>query len=130
MFANVIVEYGVKSLNQKFIYKIPNNLLGKIKVGMKVYVPFGSQEIFGFVLEITDKNNTDYALKEIIRVDNENLVLNEELMAIGKYVADSTLCTLITAYQTMLPSGLKIKNKFINMICMTNILKLKIPIKI
>ena len=111
MFANVIVEYGVKSLNQKFIYKIPNNLLGKIKVGMKVYVPFGSQEIFGFVLEITDKNNTDYALKEIIRVDNENLVLNEELMAIGKYVADSTLCTLITAYQTMLPSGLKIKKQ-------------------
>ena len=111
MYANVIVEYGVKALNKMFIYKIPNELLGKVKVGMKVYVPFGYQEVFGFVLEILDNNDTDYETKEIIRIDNEDLILNKELMNIGKYLADTTLCTLITAYQTMLPSSLKIKKQ-------------------
>ena len=111
MYANVIIEYGVKALNKSFIYKIPQNLVGIINVGMKVYVPFGKQEVFGFVTEILDHNATDYELKEIIRVDNPELVLNKELMAVGKYLSDSTLCSLITAYQTMLPASLKIKKQ-------------------
>ena len=111
MYANVIIEYGVKALNKSFIYKIPPNLVGIINVGMKVYVPFGKQEVFGFVTEILDHNATDYELKEIIRVDNPELVLNKELMAVGKYLSDSTLCSLITAYQTMLPASLKIKKQ-------------------
>ena len=32
MYANVIIEYGVKSLNKTFIYKIPEELKDKIKV--------------------------------------------------------------------------------------------------
>ena len=111
MYANVIIEYGVKSLNKTFIYKVPDELKDKIKVGMKVYVPFGAQEVFGFILELQDNNDTGYDAKEIIRIDNEELVLNKELMDVGKYLSNSTLCTLITAYQTMLPSSLKIKKQ-------------------
>ena len=111
MYANVIIEYGVKSLNKTFIYKIPEELKDKIKVGMKVYVPFGKMEVFGFVMEIVNSNNTSYDTKEIIRIDNEELVLSKELMDVGKYLSSITLCTLITAYQTMLPSSLKIKKQ-------------------
>lgn len=111
MFANVIIEYGVKSLNKSFIYKVPQNLFAKIKVGMKVYVPFGHQEVFGFVTELLNENKTNYNVKEIIKIANEELVLNEELMEVGKYLAETTLCSLITAYQTMLPASLKIKKQ-------------------
>ncbi len=111
MYANVIIEYGVKSLNKTFIYKIPDELKDKIKVGMKVYVPFGKMEVFGFVMEIVNSNNTSYDTKEIIRIDNEELVLSKELIDVGKYLSSITLCTLITAYQTMLPSSLKIKKQ-------------------
>ena len=111
MYANVIIEYGVKSLNKTFIYKVPDELKDKIKVGMKVYVPFGKSEVFGFVMELQDNNDTEFEAKEIIRIDNEELVLNKELMDVGKYLSNSTLCTLITAYQTMLPSSLKIKKQ-------------------
>ncbi|HIS11882.1 MAG TPA: primosomal protein N' [Candidatus Onthocola stercoravium] len=111
MYANVIIEYGVKALNKTFIYKIPEELKDKIKVGMKVYVPFGKMEVFGFVMEIVNSNDTEYDAKEIIRIDNEELVLSKELMDVGKYLSSITLCTLITAYQTMLPSSLKIKKQ-------------------
>lgn len=111
MYANVIIEYGVKSLNKTFIYKVPDELKDKIKVGMKVYVPFGKSEVFGFVMELQNNNDTGYDAKEIIRIDNEELVLNKELMDVGKHLSSTTLCTLITAYQTMLPSSLKIKKQ-------------------
>lgn len=111
MYANVIIEYGVKSLNKTFIYKVPDELKDKIKVGMKVYVPFGKSEVFGFVMELQNNNDTGYDAKEIIRIDNEELVLNKELMDVGKHLSSITLCTLITAYQTMLPSSLKIKKQ-------------------
>ena len=86
MYANVIIEYPVKSLNKMFIYKVPNELIDKIQVGMKVYVPFGKNEVFGFVMELKNTNDTDYELKEIIRIDNEELILNKELMDMGKYL--------------------------------------------
>ena len=50
MYANVIIEYPVKSLNKMFIYKVPEKLQDVIQVGMKVYVPFGKSEVFGFVM--------------------------------------------------------------------------------
>lgn len=111
MYANVIIEYPVKSLNKMFIYKVPEKLQDVIQVGMKVYVPFGKSEVFGFVVELKNTNDTDYELKEIIRIDNEELVLNKELMDVGEYLSNITLCNLITAYQTMLPSSLKIKSQ-------------------
>ena len=111
MYANVIIEYGVKTLNKTFIYKVPDELKDKIKVGMKVYVPFGKSEVFGFVIELQNNNDTGFEAKEIIRIDNEELVLNKELIDVGSYLSSITLCTLITAYQTMLPSSLKIKKQ-------------------
>ena len=111
MYANVIIKYGVKSLNKTFIYKVPDELKDKIKVGMKVYVPFGKSEVFGFVIELQNNNDTGFEAKEIIRIDNEELVLNKELIDVGSYLSSITLCTLITAYQTMLPSSLKIKKQ-------------------
>ncbi len=108
MYAEVLVQYGVKSLDKTFTYIIPDDLKPKLKVGMKVIVPFGKQKINGFVINIKNEESYDQ-LKEIIKISNEDLVLNQELLALGHYVKEKTLCTLITAYNTMFPSSLKIK---------------------
>jgi len=111
MYAYCIVEYPIKTLDKTFTYKIPNELISKLKVGMKVLVPFNNRLIHGFVLEIKDKHESDYELKEIIRIEDEFLVLNKELLELGKYLSETTLCNLITSYQTMLPSALKVKEQ-------------------
>ncbi len=109
MYAEVLVEYGVKSLDRTFTYLIPENLQSKIQIGMKVIVPFGTTKINGFVIGI--KNEEEYEnLKEIISINNEETILNEELLNLGLYLKEKTLCPLITAYNTMFPSSLKIKN--------------------
>jgi len=111
MYAYCIVEYPVKTLDKAFTYKIPDNLKDKLQVGMKVMVPFNTRLVHGIVLKITDAYEDNYDLKEIIRIEDEFLVLNKELLMLGKFLKECTLCNLITAYQTMLPSSLKIKDQ-------------------
>ena len=106
MYAEVLIQYGVKILDKTFTYKVPENI--KVSVGNKVKVPFANNNIYGIVLKI--KQDTELEeVKEIIEVINPELKLNEELIALGKYLSEVTFCTLIKAYQTMLPSSLKVK---------------------
>ncbi len=114
MYAKVLIEYNNKNIDKTFTYKIPENL--KLQKGMKVVVPFGknSHTINGFVTDITDNYEEDYDLKEIISITDEELVLNSELLELGNYLKDITLCSTITAYQTMLPSSFKVKDKKAN----------------
>ena len=111
MIAEVLVEYRVKSLDKTFTYKIPDFLRDKLKVGMKVKIPFGSLEINGFVLKILSNTTNMGDLKEIKCIVDEYFILNDELLELGKYLKEKTLCSLMTAYQTMLPSSLKIKTQ-------------------
>ncbi len=107
MLASVIIEYSVKSLNKVFDYKIPEDLKDIIRVGHKVIVPFGKVEVEGFVLKI--HNNIDSALeyRSIIKIQESDFYLNEELLKLGKYMSDFLLCNLISCYQVMLPKALK-----------------------
>lgn len=109
MYANVLVQYGVKSLDHTFTYHIPDNLIGIVSVGVKVRVPFGNQTINGFVIEICDNVDTEN-IKDIIDVVTKELKLNEEMLELGKYIKEKTLCSLISAYQTMLPTSMKVSN--------------------
>lgn len=109
MYADVLVQYGVKSLDHTFTYHIPDELVSELTVGMKVLVPFGSKEINGFVVNISD-SIPEIEVKNIKSIITKELKLNEELMELGKYLSSKTLCTLIAAYQTMLPTSLKINN--------------------
>lgn len=109
MYANVLVQYGVKSLDHTFTYRIPEELKSEIDVGMKVYVPFGNQKINGFIVSITDECE-NIEVKDIISIVTKELKLNDELLSLGKYIKEKTLCSLISAYQTMLPTSLKVSN--------------------
>lgn len=109
MYANVLVQYGVKSLDHTFTYHIPEELRGIVEVGRKVYVPFGKQKINGFVVSISDEEIST-PVKDILDVVTKELKLNDELLELGKYIKKITLCSLISAYQTMLPTSLKVSN--------------------
>lgn len=109
MYAEVLVEYGVKTLDRTFTYLIPDVLQNNLKVGMKVVIPFGKTIINGFVIKIKNDLDTPNP-KPIIRITNENLVLNQELLDLGNYLKEITSCSLITAYNTMFPSSMKVKD--------------------
>ena len=98
MLASVIIEYSVKSLNKVFDYKIPEDLKDIIRVGHKVIVPFGKVEVEGFVLKI--HNNIDSALeyRSIIKIQESDFYLNEELLKLGRYMSDFFFFFLLSCY--------------------------------
>lgn len=112
MYADVLVELKARGIDKTFTYIIPDNLKDEVVIGKRVLVPFGKQQLEGFVLNIENKKDIDYELKEIISVTDENPVLNKELLDLGVYISKKTLCNLISAYQTMLPAALKAHKDF------------------
>jgi len=105
MIANVLLE--ISKLDKTFTYKIPKHMEEKCRVGMRVLVPFANRQLEGFVMGIEEEKKTDYSLKDILSLIDEEEVLNSELLKLGNYIHNKTLCTLISAYQTMLPTSLK-----------------------
>ena len=114
MYAKVLTEIGAKNVDKTFLYRIPSNLESSVSKGKRVKIPFGNRYLEGFVIDITSSLEENIKVKDILEVIDEKAILNEELLLLGKYIADKTLCSLITAYQTMLPKALKANIK-INM---------------
>ncbi len=114
MTVEVLVELANRNVDKTFDYAVPFSLENKIQVGIRVLVPFGSQKLEGFVLKIKEANEEVYdeeKLKEIIEVIDEEVILNEELLMLGKKMSEMTLATLISCYQIMLPKALKAEKK-------------------
>jgi len=44
MIAEVILNSNAKQLNKVFDYQIPENLVSKVKIGNRVFVPFGNAD--------------------------------------------------------------------------------------
>ncbi len=108
MYVAVLCELAAKAVDQSFIYHVPNELTDRIKVGIRVKIPFGKRQIEGFVLDITDNILLDKEkVKNIISIIDDEPVLNEEMLILGKYMADNLLCSRVATYQVMLPKALK-----------------------
>lgn len=109
MQAKIITEVSNKMVDKEFIYNIPSYL--NINIGSIVKVSFNNRLIEGFVIDIGNYN-TNYTIKDIDSIVSDN-VLSTELIELGKYISNTTLCSLSSAYQSMLPKGIKasIKNK-------------------
>ena len=112
MYVEVLIQFNTRALDYTFTYKVPKELEKEIKIGKRVKVPFRNKNIEGFILNIKNEINEEYNVKEIISVVDKNVVLNEELLKLGEYISKKTMCTKISAYQTMLPKALKAKEGF------------------
>lgn len=109
MFVEVLVEIKSKGINQTFTYHVDDKYQKDIKIGKRVLVPFGKQQIEGFILDI--KKESNIATKDIISIIDSEPVLNDEMLKLGNYLTKKTLSNLITCLQTMLPKALKAKHK-------------------
>lgn len=109
MVVSVLVEISLHKKEKTFDYLVPRELEDKIELGIRVLVPFGKQKLEGFVIDIKEKS--DYELKSIISIIDEEPILTKELLTLGKDISDEIVCNLISIYQAMLPIGYKASNK-------------------
>lgn len=106
IYASVLVDVSVRQTDRPFDYKIPERWQDAIQPGMRVIVPFGPRKVQGFVLSINQTTKLE-KVREIEEVLDVMPVLTEELLLLGSYISEKTLCFLISAYQAMLPTAIK-----------------------
>lgn len=107
-FASVIVDVPAMQTDRAFDYKIPEEWQELLVPGMRVIVPFGPRKVQGFVIET--KNHSDFnRLKSITELLDLTPCLTPELLQVGHWLTEKTLCFKISAFQVMLPAAMKAK---------------------
>lgn len=104
----VEVAINLPQISDAYHYHLPPGLLGSVKPGSLVIVPFGSQRVQGVVLrfvEVPDVAET----RPVEALVDEKPALTPELMALADWMADETLSSLGTCIDLMLPPGLSQK---------------------
>lgn len=122
MIAEVIIQSNAKDLNRVFDYKIPTeyeeNALELI--GARVLVSFARRKELeeGYVVNI--KENTEYEVKEIAKVEEK--YLNSDKIELAKWMSKRYFCNIADCLKLMLPPGStrkesnRVKEKSVNFV--------------
>ncbi len=93
-------------LDMVFTYRVPGDAAPV--VGGRVLVPFRQQRMTGIVVELHDRK-LSVATKNIISVLDAVPVLDEQLLRLGRWIADYYLAPVGEVFRTMLPLGAEFK---------------------
>lgn len=126
MIATVILDITTKQLNQLFDYNIPNELSNKVKIGMRVVVPFNNQNRLAYVVGLKDISK--YATKDISCVLDEKPILTKTQLEIIKFIQEKSFCPFNLAFKTVIPKSLHANYEY-EFICLDEV-KLPIEFKI
>ena len=125
MYINVLTEIKNKKLDKTFTYKVPFSLENEVAIGKRVLIPFNHLTLEGYIVSFTDEAPLNP--KEILAVLDDEPVLTEEMLILGKFLHDKTLSSLTSCYDVMLPKALKAKKGTNINIKKQSYLALKIP---
>lgn len=125
MYINVLTEIKNKKLDKTFTYKVPFSLENKIAIGKRVLIPFNYLTLEGYIVSLTDEAPLNP--KEILEVLDEEPILTEEMLILGKFLHEKTLSSLTSCYDAMLPKALKAKKGTNINIKKQSYLSLKMP---
>jgi len=87
-------------LDMAFTYRVPDGLTPV--VGGRVLVPFRQQRMMGIVVELHDRK-PKVATKNVLNVVDPTPVLDDQLLRLGRWIADYYLAPIGEVFRTMLP---------------------------
>ncbi|WP_290776183.1 primosomal protein N' [Anaerofustis sp.] len=114
MIANVLIDALGAVGDKVYDYKIPDNLIDEIEIGKRVLVYFGrgSNLVSALVVGICSKSEYDFdKLKYIKEIVDEEVIVQNYLIDMIKYMRDNYFCTYIDALKCILPSLEQLKRK-------------------
>jgi len=100
-------------LDRQFDYRIPDELLGLVPVGGRVYVPFGSRpRVLGYCVELKDESDLPESdLKEILRSLDAEPVFTPTMLKLARWIADYYQCSMGEALHAALPAAVRARGK-------------------
>ena len=104
MYAEVIVNRNSRDLNKVFDYIVPKEMENYIKLGSRVFVPFGKSSKLedGFIINL--KQTSEFAIKEIAKIQIEES-LSEDKIILAQLMARKYFCNISDCIKLMLPPG-------------------------
>lgn len=109
-YAEVIVPLAVEGV---FTYSIPEELINKVKKGVRVEVQFGSKRHYAAIVStIKDTTNVDKSkVKAILNVLDDRPILAEDHLRFWKWIAQYYCCTIGEVMQGALPAAFRLKSE-------------------
>lgn len=111
-YASIIIDISHENVDRMFQYRIPEALLGDIRIGTQVSVPFGAgnRTRKGYVVDITDKTEYDVTrIKEIAGVVSGSVTAGSQLIALAWWMKEQYGSTMNQALKTVIPVKQKVK---------------------
>ena len=116
--AEVIVDISTSSIDKIFDYECDEN----IKVGQRVFVPFGKQTIQGFVINIKDNTTCDLnKLKKVTSSVEDEVVILPELIDLMRDMQKRFHLRMVDILRLFIPSEMrtsKVKPLFETFVCL------------
>lgn len=114
MFANVIIDIAHEKLDRTFQYKVPEHLLGKLKVGMEVQVPFGKGNSLrkAYIMQLTQTAEfPEEKMKAIAGIFEKGMTVEEKQAELAAWIRSRYGGTMVQALKTVLPVKQKIREQ-------------------
>ena len=106
MFAKVIIDQDARAIDKEFEYSVPNSL--NVKIGMRVFVPFGNRIVQGFVVGLSENCSYDISkVKPINRTIEEFSAIKEEMLEVMKFMVKKNHLTMASILRLFLPSQMR-----------------------
>jgi primosomal protein N' (replication factor Y) len=95
-------------LDQVFTYALPETLRHRVKIGSRVLAPFGTRKLAGIVLR-THHDRPDSPPRELLRLLDEEPVLDGELLKLGHWISSYYCAPLGEVLRSMTPLAADIR---------------------
>ncbi len=103
MYAEIIVDIKIKSLDKPFDYEVPESLLALCEVGMSVLVPFHHQMVKGIIVRL--KEESDYEdIKKIEALDSFMPIISDQQWALIEYLRKIYRLMMSQAFDIVMPT--------------------------
>jgi primosomal protein N' (replication factor Y) (superfamily II helicase) len=107
LFADIVFD---RPLDHAFSYAVPESLRDRIAVGKRVECPFGrgDKKIPGFCVGVSE-HQPDRAVKAIATVLDDEVLLDDQLLKLTRWMADYYLCGWGQVLHAIVPAGVRDK---------------------
>lgn len=99
-------------LNSTFTYRVPFDMMTRIKPGFRVIVPFGSRKFYtGIVLNIASAPPAGVEVKDVAILLDDYPITRYPQLKFWQWLADYYMAPLGDVYKAAVPAGLKIESE-------------------
>ncbi|MGQ3384802.1 primosomal protein PriA [Glutamicibacter sp. TV12E] len=102
--ARVLIDSSVPHLDRLFDYEVPASMEQQAVPGIRVKVPFGPQQLAGFIVEILQDHATTMKLRPLAKIVSDQVALYPEVVAAASDIAARYAGTLWDVVRSAVPA--------------------------